>query len=439
MSAPGYDSYRESGVEWPDRVPSHWTVKPLKRVFSVVTERTPHRSWALGLENIEGWSGRLLETETEFEGEGVAFEASDILYGKLRPYLAKVHVAERPGEAVGDFHVLRAHQADVVSRYIAYQLLTREMVSQLNGSTFGARMPRVGWDFMGSVAFAFPPPAEQAAIAAFLDRETGKIDALVEAQTRLIELLKEKRQAVISHAVTKGLDPAAPMKDSGVEWLGQVPAHWEVRPFKYALERIESGTSVNAVDVPAGPDELGVLKTSCVYSGSFAQDENKTVVAEEIGRVSCPVRGGTLIVSRMNTPDLVGAAGLVEADVDNLYLPDRLWQLHFSGAAPAFAHYWTLAKVYRGQVQVACAGTSSSMQNLSQDQLRSFAFPFPPPSEQLAIVDRLNKATSATDRLVTEAENAITLLQERRAALISAAVTGKIDVRRLAPQQAEAA
>lgn len=130
---------------------------------------------------------------------------------------------------------------------------------------------------------------------------------------------------------------------------------------------------------------------------------------------------------------------MVEADVDNLYLGDRLWQLHFSGVAPAFAHYWTLTKAYRAQVQVACAGTSSSMQDLSQDQLRSFTFTFPPDPEQLEIVDRLDKATSATDRLVTEAENVITLLQERRAALISAAVTGKIDVRGLSPEQAEAA
>ena len=153
-------------------------------------------------------------------------------------------------------------------------------------------------------------------------------------------------------------------KDSGVEWLGEVPGHWEVVPLRHVIKKIESGTSVNSTDSPAGEGELGVLKTSCVYSGTFEAGENKAVVPEEYDRVACPVTAGTLVVSRMNTPDLVGAAGLVQKSNGALFLPDRLWQVAFTDAEPAYVHYWTLTGGYRAQVQMACAGKNVHTQAL---------------------------------------------------------------------------
>lgn len=212
-------------------------------------------------------------------------------------------------------------------------------------------------------------------------------------------------------------------KYSGVEWLGEVPEHWEVLPLKQVVSRIESGTSVNSTDTPAGTEELGVLKTSCVYHGFFEAEENKAVVPEEYDRVACPVTAGTLIVSRMNTPELVGAAGFVRTSYKNLFLPDRLWQVHFSGALPDFVHHWTHTPNYRSQVEMACAGTSSSMQNLGQDEFRRFVISLPPVPEQTAIASFLDHETAKIDALVAEQEKLITLLQEKRQAVISHAVT----------------
>lgn len=212
-------------------------------------------------------------------------------------------------------------------------------------------------------------------------------------------------------------------KDSGVEWLGEVPAHWDVVPLRRTIVSIDSGTSVNAIDTPATDGELGVLKTSCVYRGTFDPHENKAVLPEEHPRVSCPIVAGSLIVSRMNTPDLVGAAGLVESPVDGLYLPDRLWQVRFGNADPAFVHRWTQSPAYRAQVQMVCAGASSSMQNLSQDDFRAFLLPSPPPPEQTAIAAFLDRETAKIDDLVAEQQNLIALLKEKRQALISHAVT----------------
>lgn len=212
-------------------------------------------------------------------------------------------------------------------------------------------------------------------------------------------------------------------RDSGVAWLGEVPSHWGVVPFRHVIDKIESGTSVNSTDTPATNDELGVLKTSCVFSGKFDADENKAVVPEEYERVSCPVRHNALIVSRMNTPELVGAAGLVREYRERLYLPDRLWQISFLETSPTYAHYWTLTPFYRAQVQAACSGTSSSMQNLSQLQFRCFVFPTPPLPEQTAIATFLDRETAKIDELVAEQEKLIELLKEKRQAVISHAVT----------------
>jgi type I restriction enzyme S subunit len=216
-------------------------------------------------------------------------------------------------------------------------------------------------------------------------------------------------------------------KDSGVEWLGEVPGHWEVKALKNVISRIESGVSVNAIDTPAAEGEIGVLKTSCVYRGWFDPAENKAVVPEEYERVACPVTAGTLIVSRMNTPDLVGAAGMVGESHPRLFLPDRLWQVHFAEAHAAFIHYWTHSPLYRAQVQQVCAGASSSMQNLAQDQFRAFTLALPPVREQTAIAAFLDRETAKIDALVAEQQSLIALLKEKRQALISHAVTKGLD------------
>lgn len=217
-------------------------------------------------------------------------------------------------------------------------------------------------------------------------------------------------------------------KDSGAEWLGEVPEHWAVHPLKRAIERIESGTSVNAADFPAEPGSLGVLKTSCVYTGKFDWAENKTVDDEDLSRVSCPLRKDTLIVSRMNTPDLVGATGLVTEAPNGIFLPDRLWQVYFLvNHSPEFLFYFTKSREYREQVKMACSGTSASMQNLGQDDFRGLLFAEPPKPEQTQIARFLDHEAARIDALIEEQQRLIELLKEKRQAVISHAVTKGLD------------
>ncbi len=416
-----YPSYKDSGIEWLGEVPKGWDIKKLKYLAKI--------------KNGQDQKQVLIE-EGGFPvyGSGGEFgRACQYLYSQKSVLLGRKGTIDKPlfiqepFWTVDTMYYTKIFSA-VFPKFFFYQCLTIEF----NYYQFGSTVPSMTQESLHNNYFSVPNFQDQATIADFLDRETLRIDGLVEEKNHFIELLKEKRLALISHVVTKGLDPTVKMKDSGVDWLGEMPEHWVVQPIKYVIDKIESGTSVNASAESAKDNEIGVLKTSCVYSGQFNPFENKAVVEQEIDRVSCPLKIGMLIVSRMNTPDLVGAAGLVTSAPTNLYLPDRLWQISFLNANSTYVYYWTQSTMYRAFIKSVCSGTSSSMQNLSQDQFKSFIFPSPENEEQTKIANFLDNQTTKIDALITETQQSIALLKEHRIALISAAVTGKIDVREVA-------
>lgn len=215
-------------------------------------------------------------------------------------------------------------------------------------------------------------------------------------------------------------------KDSGVEWLGIVPANWRVKKLKHIIFSLDSGVSVNAADVPAQSNEIGVLKTSCVYTRLFRPEENKTVLVEEIPRVKCPVRKGEIVISRMNTPELVGASALVDVDAKNLYLPDRLWQTNFANPNEQnakFIAYFMMIDGFRSQITLAAEGASSSMQNITQNDYLSINVAYPDLMEQQKIANFLDHETAKIDTLIAKQQELIKLLKEKRQAVISHAVT----------------
>lgn len=307
--------------------------------------------------------------------------------------------------------------------YLQSQTLALRAVA--TGSTFEA----VSSADVGSLEVPVLAPEHMSAIAVFLDREIAKIDALIAKQEQLIVTLREDRAATITQAITRGLDPNAEMTDSGVVWLGDMPAHWVPCRLKNTITSIESGTSVNGADIPASFHEVGVLKTSCVSAGRFTPEANKTVLDEDLARVSCQVKAGTLIVNRANTPALVGSAGYVAEAQENLYLSDKLWRVTFDRALAEFIYRWTATNVYRAQIAASCVGASSSMQNLSMTDFQNIALALPPVQEQRQIVDYLDDRCTKVDALIEKSTEMIEVLCEYRSVLITDAVTGKIDVR----------
>ena len=284
---------------------------------------------------------------------------------------------------------------------------------------------------LDNVSLPFPPLPEQQYIAAFLDAETAKIDALVSEQRRLMDLLRGKRQAVISHAVTKGLNPDAPMKPSGVEWIGDVPTHWRVTRIKRLAQTIEQGWSPQCESFAASEAEWGVLKVGCVNGGTFDPTENKLLPPELEPIPALALSAGDLLISRAKTRELVGSAAVAHRAYPKLMLCDKLYRLRFrtDRVSPHFVSHYLGSTVVRGQIELDATGASASMVNIAQSAIMELVMPTPSISEQRQIVAALNSQLARLSALSADAERAIALLQERRTALISAAVTGQIDVR----------
>jgi type I restriction enzyme S subunit len=297
-------------------------------------------------------------------------------------------------------------------------------------SLFGRwRLPRSAFE-----AFALPVPRrhEQQAIADFLDRKTAAIDQLIAKKERLIELLQEKRRALITQAVTKGLDPGVPMKDSGIEWLGRIPDHWVVSELRHHLSKIEQGWSPQCESRPAEVDEWGVMKAGCVNRWRFREEENKALPPGLEPRVEYEIRPRDLLMSRANTRELLGSAALVRTVRKRLLLCDKLYRLRYldDRVSGEYLELLLSSSVARFQMEREATGTSGSMQNIGQDTVKRLAFPWPSFEEQVALADQVQERVSRIVRLEGEVGRSIATLHEYRQALITEAVTGKLDVTR---------
>lgn len=420
MSFPKYPAYKDSGVVWIGKVPVGWNIKPIKRVAQLHTEKSNNSIFPVALENIQSKTGKFISSDTEFEGEGVSFQKGDILFGKLRPYLAKVWLADKVGEAVGDFHVISPISCN--GDFLRWILISDEVISQIDGSTFGAKMPRASWDFISQFSVPLPSVSEQQAIARFLDRECGKIDALIAEQERLIALLAEKRQAVISHAVTKGLNPNAPMKDSGIPWIGMVPEGWEVVRLSLVSDHISSGTTPDTNNENFYDGDICWVTTGELREAAIKNTTKKvTKLALEKFSALQIYPPGTLLLAMYGAT--VGRIAWLETHATT---NQACCALVFSKKIKMKFVFYTMLAAKESLLLLSSGG---GQPNINQEKVRSFRIPVPSLSEQSKIIDFLDSNMKDLDSLSGKIEKTLLLFKERRSALISAAVTGKIDVR----------
>jgi type I restriction enzyme S subunit len=440
MSLPKYREYKDSGVEWLGRIPRHWNVCKFRHAFAESPERIDSEVVGVML-SVSGYRGIEIkeyddENRRRLDEELVGYRIvrpGQLVVNTMWLNYAGLGVSEHEG------HVSPAYRSYWIEpgfnkRFVHHMMRCKSFVQGYTKFLTGIRPNSLQMsreDLMGFQILR-PPVDEQTAIATFLDRETTKIDELIAEQEKLIALLTEKRQATISQAVTKGLDPNALMKDSGIAYLGQVPAHWDVVAFRRAVRRIEQGWSPNAAAEPRSGDEWGVLKISAIKSGRFIEQENKALLDDTIPDKSIEVSSGDLLITRANTPDLVGDCCAVPHGVSSgLMLSDLIYRVSLSSSCnPQFFSYFLRSAVGRAQIKSDARGSSMTMAKISQGHILAWMVAIPPSSEQSAIVAFLHSAIAKLDILGVEAERAISLLQERRSALISAAVTGQIDVRR---------
>lgn len=419
-----YPEYKESGIKWLGDIPAHWDCIRLKFVADLVGRKVESQTTEkyVGLENVQSNNGKFIAKEDVTpEGISSSFSCGDVLFGKLRPYLAKSWLADISGICSSEFLVLTSKKVD--ARFLNYFTLTEEFITQVDSSTYGSKMPRASWDFIGLLRVPVPQ-AESKKIAAFLDHETAKIDALIEKQQRLIELLKEKRQAVISHAVTKGLNPNAQMKDSGVEWMGEVPAHWVVAKLSFRYEVLLGkmlddkkitgnflGSYLRNTDV-----QWDQINTEDLPQMDFYPNEQDRYSLKKLDLIVC--EGGE-----------IGRCAIWGNDDPCFYQKalHRLRPLNTNCDMTRFMFYHLFNAVHQERF-ISGAG-KSTIAHLPAESFRQFRFAYPPLTEQVEISNFLDEQKLKFDALEIKALAQISLLKERRTALISAAVTGKIDVR----------
>ena len=437
MSFPRYPEYKDSGVEWLGEVPSHWEVTQLKRYVD------PNRQITYGIvqagPNVSAGIPYIRPADmTEERGvlhpEEVLRTSPEIASSYLRSTITTGDIVCSIGPSFGKIMITPpwleganltqgtariAIQKPNKSKYFFWVLRASVSYSQWESSVGGATFRALNLGPLAGTTVAVPPIAEQAAIVTFLDCETAKIDALVAEQEKLIALLQEKRQAFISHAVTKGLDPNVTMKDSGVEWLGEVPGHWEVRQLKH-LARLTTGMTP-PTDEHENYEEIGfpwVRPEDIDESGAITKASK--FLSKKGKALARLIPAGASLICCIGT---IGKVGIVD---ENVSTNQQITAATFLGDHRYF-YFATCA----ARAELENSATGNVLKILNTERLGETKYPSPPLTEQKAIAIYLDGETAKLDTLMTEACTAITLLQERRTALISAAVTGQIDVRGL--------
>jgi type I restriction enzyme, S subunit len=453
MSFPRYPAYKPSGVEWLGEVPEHWEITQLKwqtcrndggvwgldpdgestdTIVLRSTEQTVDGKWQLDEPATRSLSPSEKASSVLTKGDLVITKSSGSSAHIGKTTIVTEEIAELDCCYSNFMQRLRLTPSfnPMLAWHALNNRLIREQFDFLSNSTTG--LANLNGTMIGQVLIPLAPRTEQDAIATFLDRETAKIDALIAEQQRLIGLLQEKRQAVISHAVTKGLNPNAPMKDSGVEWLGEVPEHWKIMELKRLNEE---GSSITYGIVQAGPhQEQGIpyIRTSDMSGDRLLLETCQRTSAEiDEAYARSRVREGDLVIAIRAT---VGKALEVPRELEGANLTQGTAKFSPGQRVSSGFMKFAFASSYC-QAQIGSVAKGATFLEITLDALRRLIFAVPTKDELNQIAQYLSEECAALDILINQSDKACSLLKERRSALISAAVTGQIDVRGLATEE----
>lgn len=431
-----YPAYKPSGVPWLGDVPEHWEVRRLKYTASINDEALPETTDPdyefsyVDIGNVDAAKG-IIATET-YRFEAAPSRArrivrdGDTIVSTVRTYLRAIApIRDADGSLIVStgFAVVRPRKLD--SGFLSYALRAPSFVETIVSRSTGVSYPAINASEVGNIGVTLPPLDEQKAIAAFLDRETARIDALIEKKRRQIELLQEKRSALISHAITKGLNPNAPMRESGVEWLGKVPKHWDVKRLRQITPRLSVGLVINPSTYVDDNGEIPFFFGSDVREFALLPVKARRITHESSEKISgSRLHAGDIVTVRVGAP---GVSAVVPADLDGANCASMM----ITRRSSAFDSRW-LCYVFNsgwGRFQVDRVAYGAAQKQFNISHAREFVYPVPPLHEQRAMSEFLDHEYWRHDALIAKVEQSLAVLREHRTALISAAVTGRIDVR----------
>lgn len=410
---------KDSGIEWIGAIPTTWHTKKMKYISNFIQNKYSSDYGLLpyiGLENIASWSGSFISTNSQYDREqSLICEPEDILFGKLRPYLAKVYMNDRLCCCSNEFAVIRVNGQN--KRYMWYQLLSHGFIFEIDRSTYGTKMPRANAEFIRNVFVALPSEIEQQKIANYLDKMCAEIDAVLEKTRASIEEYKKLKQAVITQAVTKGVRGDRPMKDSGIEWIGEIPAEWNKDKVIRVFSVIGSGTTPKSSD-----ENLFDGNTPWIQSGDI-NGENLFVTKNCVSNSAIESYSALRVYQ---APYLVVA--MYGASVGNLSLSmidacvnQACCVLKKPTINLKFSFYiFKAVKDYLAQKAVG-----GGQPNISQETIKQLWLPIPSADEQIEISNYLDEKCRAVDALIAKKQQYFTEIETYKKSLIYEYVTGK--------------
>ncbi|NTW42662.1 MAG: restriction endonuclease subunit S [Cellulomonadaceae bacterium] len=437
-----YDEYRKIGLPWLGAVPAHWSVKRAKNIVRPVDVRsTEGHEELLTVSSARGVVPRSSATVSMFQATSYVGHKlcwpGDLVINSLWAWGRGLGVSRFHGIVSAAYGVYRPHGGqpieanylDLLSRSDAFQW---ELQVRSRG-VWKSRLQLTDDQFLGA-PLTVPPVAEQAAIVKYLAHAHARIDRAIAAKRKLIALLEEQKQAIINQAVTRGLDSTAALVDTGIPWLGKVPAHWTVLMLGRCLTRIEQGWSPTAAEGDLLPDQWAVLSLSAVDRGTFRPTALKPIALDASVPANLEVRLGDLLMTRSNTRSRVGDVAVVESVRPRTILSDLIYRLS-TDSTRTDARFLALvlrSTPGRQQIEAAARGSSDTMPKISQGHIRGWRIPLPSLDEQRAIVGNVDHETASCNAAIDRARREIDLLREFRTRLTSDVVTGQVDVRHIA-------
>lgn len=435
---PRYESYKDSGVEWLGEIPSHWKLTTGRTCLNEQSNKNIglREKTVLSLsygkivikpeEKLHGLVPESFETYQIVKPGNIIIRSTDLQNDKTS---LRVGLVEDKGIITSAYLCLNIHR-ELSSKFAYYLLHSYDILKVFYGMGSGLRQNLSFIDFK-YLPLTFPSLEEQQKIVEFLERKIAEIDEAIAKKQKLIELLQEQKAILINRSVTKGLNPNVKMRDSGIDWIGEIPEHWKLLQIRRSLKHLEQGSSPAIINIDEQDREnFYVLKISAIKNGVFIEDEKKPISYKSFVNQH-QINKGDLLLTRGNTPELVADTCYVTQESEkNVMMSDLIYRLTFNQEIilHEYANYFFQSNIAKHQIRLCARGSSQSMVKVSQEHIRSWLILAPPINEQLNIIKFILEIYLHFKNTISTIEKEIKKIDEFKQILISNAVTGKIQI-----------
>ena len=411
---------KDSGNPWVREIPSDWFEKKLRYLVKLRGEKsvtTDYKKY-VGLENIMSQTGQYVQTGIEVDlTENLTFEVGDILFGKLRPYLRKYWRAEFSGTASSEFVIIKGSSLNL--NFLFWAIQSDSFINDVDSSTYGSKMPRASWEYMKNIKLPFPESIEeQTQIADFLDKKVAQLDKVKSLLEEQIKTLEDYRQSLIYETVTKGLDKTVPLKESGIDWIGQIPEGWGVKSIKHIFDVIGSGTTPDSSKTEYYDGDINWLQSGDLYKTDYVDSVSKTIT--ELGYLS------SASLKIYEAPFL--AIAMYGASIGNLAISKidacvNQAVVVLKGKEDTVRFVKFGLEISKSELIFAAQG--GTQPNINQVLIKNWLIPFPGEIEIREIADFLDKKTEQINQMIAIKKEQIENINKQRQTLIYDYVTGK--------------